>query len=110
MIVEVLKFFMYFVQNIPPKLLFTPEIILYLQKLILLSYELDVEDNHNLKQGLVKLIHVVCRQMINQQELIDLYFERSKSVSNIILFILIEFRKLLRKMILLILFFLFRYK
>src|SRR6266498_1653805 len=110
MIVQVLKFFMHFVQNIPPKLLFMPEIYLYIQRLILLSYELDVEDNHYLKQGLVKLIHVVCRQMINQPELIDFYFERSKSVSNVILFILIEFRKLLRKMILLILFFLFRYK
>jgi hypothetical protein len=82
MLVQVLEFFMHFVQNIPPKLLFAPEIYSYIQRLILLSYELDVEDDYYLKQGLVKLIHVVCRQMVNQLELIDLYFERSKGVSN----------------------------
>lgn len=85
MLVQVLKFFMHFAQNIPPKLLFAPEVYLYIQRLILLSYELDVEDNYYLKQGLVKLIHVVCRQMTNQPKLIDFYFERSKGVSNSIL-------------------------
>jgi hypothetical protein len=84
MVVQVLNFFIHFVQNIPPKSLFTPEVYSYIQRLILISYELDVEDDHYLKQGLVKLIHVVCRQMVNQTELIDLYFERSKGVSNVI--------------------------
>ena len=73
-------------QNIPPKLLYTSEIYSYIQRLILISYELDVEDNHYLKQELVKLIHIVCRQMINQPKLVELYFERSRGVSNLIFF------------------------
>ena len=84
MTVQVLKFFMHFVQNIPPKLLSTSEVYSYIQRLILISYELDVEDNHYLKQELVKLIHIVSRQMINQPELIKLYFESSKGVSSVI--------------------------
>ncbi|PKY20630.1 hypothetical protein RhiirB3_498328 [Rhizophagus irregularis] len=91
MLVQVLKFFMHFTQNIPPKLLFAPEVYLYIQRLILLSYELDVEDNYYLKQGLVKLIHVVCRQMTNQPKLIDFYFERSKGTDFPIFSMLLDY-------------------
>ncbi|PKY42623.1 hypothetical protein RhiirA4_506472 [Rhizophagus irregularis] len=91
MLVQVLKFFMHFAQNIPPKLLFAPEVYLYIQRLIILSYELDVEDNYYLKQGLVKLIHVVCRQMTNQPKLIDFYFERSKGTDFPIFSMLLDY-------------------
>ncbi|RIA80660.1 Retinoic acid induced 16-like protein [Glomus cerebriforme] len=97
MTVQVLKFFIHFVQNIPPKLLIKPEIYSYIQRLILISYELDVEDNHYLKQELVKLIHVVCRQMINHPELIDIYFERSKGIDFPIFSMLLDYMNIIEQ-------------
>ncbi|CAI2178224.1 1354_t:CDS:2 [Funneliformis geosporum] len=95
MIIQVLNFFTHFILNVPPKLLNTSEISSYIQRLILISYESDIEEDNFLKQGLVKLIHMICRQMIIQPVLIGIYFERSKGPDFPIFSMLLDYMNVL---------------